>query len=47
MAGGVVMGLVDSAFGDLRLTLLVPAVLAVVCVPVSFIAVPESEGRAA
>ncbi|MFI2115455.1 MFS transporter [Streptomyces rubiginosohelvolus] len=45
MAGGVVMGLVDSAFGDLRLTLLVPAVLAVVCVPVSFIAVPESEGR--
>ncbi|MBK3534565.1 MFS transporter, partial [Streptomyces sp. MBT72] len=45
MAGGVVMGLVDSAFGDLRLTLLVPAVLAVICVPVSFIAVPESEGR--
>ncbi|EFE75343.1 MFS transporter [Streptomyces sp. SID5466] len=45
MAGGVVMGLVDSAFGDLRLTLLVPAVLAVVCVPVSFVAVPESEGR--
>ncbi|MFC9173835.1 MFS transporter [Streptomyces sp. NPDC057107] len=45
MAGGVVMGLVDSAFGDLRLTLLVPAVLAVVCVPISFVAVPESEGR--
>ncbi|MFF7364971.1 MFS transporter [Streptomyces sp. NPDC008125] len=46
MAGGVVMGLVDSAFGSLRLTLLVPAVLAVACVPVSFVAVPESRTRA-
>ncbi|WP_432103308.1 MFS transporter [Streptomyces sp. bgisy091] len=46
MAGGVVMGLVDSAFGDLRLTLLVPAALAVLCVPVSFVAVPESRTRA-
>ncbi|MCX5412126.1 MFS transporter [Streptomyces sp. NBC_00059] len=46
MAGGVVMGLVDTAFGDLRLTLLVPAVLAVICVPVSFVAVPESRIRA-
>ncbi|WP_405694246.1 MFS transporter [Streptomyces sp. NBC_01185] len=46
MAGGVVMGLVDSAFGDLRLTLLVPAALAVICVPVSFVAVPESRNRA-
>ncbi|MFF5899543.1 MFS transporter [Streptomyces argenteolus] len=46
MAGGVVMGLVDSAFGSLRLTLLVPAALAVVCVPVSFVAVPESRTRA-
>ncbi|MFJ7948972.1 MFS transporter [Streptomyces sp. NPDC096354] len=47
MAGGVVMGLVDSVFGNLRLTLLVPAVLAVLCVPVSFVAVPESRNRAA
>ncbi|MFD6531872.1 MFS transporter [Streptomyces sp. NPDC060184] len=46
MAGGVVMGLVDSAFGSLRLTLLVPAVLAAACVPVSFVAVPESRSRA-
>ncbi|MFJ8924534.1 MFS transporter [Streptomyces sp. NPDC102415] len=46
MAGGVVMGLVDSASGDLRLTLLVPAALAVICVPVSFVAVPESRNRA-
>uniref|UniRef100_A0AAU3GW94 MFS transporter n=1 Tax=Streptomyces sp. NBC_01401 TaxID=2903854 RepID=A0AAU3GW94_9ACTN len=47
LAGGVVMGLVDSAFGSLRLTLLVPAALAVACVPVSFLAVPESRNRAA
>ncbi|GGZ26397.1 MFS transporter [Streptomyces nitrosporeus] len=46
MAGGVVMGLVDSAFGDLRLTLLVPAALAALCVPVSFVAVPETRNRA-
>ncbi|WEH43497.1 MFS transporter [Streptomyces sp. AM 2-1-1] len=47
LAGGLVMGLVDSASGSLRLTLLVPALLAVVCVPVSFVAVPESRTRAA
>ncbi|MFE0642517.1 MFS transporter [Streptomyces sp. NPDC058877] len=46
LAGGVVMGLLRSAVADLRLVLLVPAVLALICVPVSFVAVPESTGRA-
>ncbi|NUO98024.1 MAG: MFS transporter, partial [Nonomuraea sp.] len=42
LLGGVVMGAVQEATGDVRTTLLVPAVLAVACVPVSFLAVPES-----
>ncbi|GJF31469.1 MFS transporter [Kitasatospora sp. NE20-6] len=42
LLGGVVTGAVHEATGDVRTTLLVPAVLAVVCVPVSFLAVPES-----
>ncbi|MEU1225662.1 MFS transporter [Streptomyces sp. NPDC005828] len=46
LAGGVAMGLLHSAAGDLRRVLLVPAVLALICVPVSFVAVPESTRRA-
>ncbi|SEE03460.1 MFS transporter [Streptomyces sp. TLI_105] len=46
LAGGVAMGLLHSAVGDLRPVLLVPAVLALICVPVSFVAVPESTRRA-
>ncbi|MFI9834102.1 MFS transporter [Streptomyces sp. NPDC051913] len=42
LLGGVVMGAVQEATGDVRTTLLVPAVLAVACVPVSFLTVPES-----
>ncbi|MFB7513222.1 MFS transporter [Streptomyces sp. NPDC056144] len=48
LIGGVVMGAVHQATNDLAITLLVPVVLAVVCVPVSFLAVvPESARRAA
>ncbi|MGW5776284.1 MFS transporter [Streptomyces sp. NPDC003863] len=46
LVGGVAMGLLHSAAGDLRQVLLVPAVLALICVPVSFVAVPESTRRA-
>ncbi|MFE0652053.1 MFS transporter [Streptomyces sp. NPDC059534] len=46
LAGGVLMGALHSAVGDLRPVLLVPAVLALICVPVSFVAVPESAHRA-
>ncbi|MFG3040938.1 MFS transporter [Streptomyces sp. NPDC048330] len=46
LAGGVVMGALHSAVGELRPVLLVPAVLALICVPVSFVAVPESAHRA-
>ncbi|MEU3410690.1 MFS transporter [Streptomyces sp. NPDC006658] len=42
LLGGVVMGAVNEATGDVRTTLLVPAVLAAVCVPVSFLRIPES-----
>ncbi|MEU3223271.1 MFS transporter [Streptomyces sp. NPDC006976] len=42
LLGGVVMGLAHRATGDVRITLLIPALLAVVCVPVSFLAIPES-----
>ncbi|PWI20343.1 MFS transporter [Streptomyces sp. Act143] len=42
LLGGVVLGAAQEATGDVRTTLLVPAVLAVACVPVSFLAVPES-----
>lgn len=46
LVGGLALALVHSASGDLRLTLLIPAALALVCVPVSYIAVPESAHRA-
>ncbi|WP_415942201.1 MFS transporter [Streptomyces sp. 067-1] len=42
LLGALVMGAADEALGDIRLTLLLPAVLTVVCVPVSFLSVPES-----
>ncbi|SEE34856.1 Predicted arabinose efflux permease, MFS family [Streptomyces sp. 2131.1] len=42
LLGGVVMGLAHKATGDVRITLLLPAALAVLCVPVSFLAIPES-----
>ncbi|MEU3664209.1 MFS transporter [Streptomyces sp. NPDC032940] len=42
LLGGVLMGLAHKATGDVRITLLVPALLAGVCVPVSFRAIPES-----
>ncbi|GHJ92389.1 MFS transporter [Streptomyces sp. NE5-10] len=42
LLGGVLTGAVHALTDDVRLTLLVPAALAVACVPVSFLAVPES-----
>lgn len=42
LLGGVLTAGLHQVIGDARLTLLVPAVLAVLCVPVSFLAVPES-----
>lgn len=42
LLGGVLMGLAHKATGDVRITLLIPAALAVLCVPVSFLAIPES-----
>ncbi|MFD0902067.1 MFS transporter [Actinomadura sediminis] len=47
LLGGVGMGVADAAFGDVRLALAVPAVLAVLCVPVAWTFVPESVTRAA
>ncbi|MFI6516499.1 MFS transporter [Spirillospora sp. NPDC050679] len=46
LLGGLGMGLADHALGDVRLALWVAAALAVACVPVSFVAVPESARRA-
>ncbi|GAA4833364.1 MFS transporter [Kitasatospora terrestris] len=46
LLGGVSTGLIHSATGSLRLTLLVPALLAAACVAVAFLAVPESSRRA-
>ncbi|MFF8988888.1 MFS transporter [Streptomyces sp. NPDC014983] len=42
LLGGVVMGAVHEVTGDVRTTLLVPAVLATACVPVSFPVIQES-----
>lgn len=42
LLGGLAMGAVYEAVGDIRLTLLMPAALAVACVPVSFLRIPES-----
>lgn len=46
LLGGLGMGIADAAFGDVRLALGVPAVLALACVAVSFVAIPESVRRA-
>ncbi|SNT59360.1 Major Facilitator Superfamily protein [Actinomadura meyerae] len=46
LLGGLGMGIADKAFGDVRLALGVPAVLTLVCVAVSFVAIPESARRA-
>ncbi|NVI92215.1 MFS transporter [Actinomadura sp. BRA 177] len=46
LLGGLGMGVADKAFGDVRLALGVPAVLTLVCVAVSFVAIPESVRRA-
>lgn len=46
LLGGLGMGIADEAFGDVRLALGVPAVLTLVCVAVSFVAIPESVRRA-
>ncbi|WP_233617597.1 MFS transporter [Actinomadura sp. WAC 06369] len=46
LLGGVGMGVADAAFGDVRLVLAVPAVLAVLCVPVAWTLVPEAVTRA-
>ncbi|MCP2338609.1 MFS transporter [Actinomadura rupiterrae] len=46
LLGGVGLALADKAFGDVRMALWLAALLAVVCVPVSFVAVPESARRA-
>ncbi|MFF0480830.1 MFS transporter [Streptomyces sp. NPDC004435] len=42
LLGGVLTGAVHELTDDVRLTLLLPVVLAVACVPVSFLAIPES-----
>ncbi|MFF8807828.1 MFS transporter [Streptomyces omiyaensis] len=42
LLGGVLTGAVHALTDDVRLTLLVPAALALACVPVSFLAIPES-----
>ncbi|MEV6350474.1 MFS transporter [Actinoplanes sp. NPDC051851] len=46
LLGGVLTAGLHQVIGDARLTLLVPALLAVACVPVSFLAVPESTSLA-
>ncbi|OIJ68535.1 MFS transporter [Streptomyces mangrovisoli] len=47
LLGAVVMGALADAVGDIRLTLLVPAVAVALCVPVSFLFIPESVPKAA
>ncbi|GAA0488735.1 MFS transporter [Paractinoplanes deccanensis] len=42
LLGGVLSAGLHQAIGSVRGTLLVPAVLALICVPISFVAVPES-----
>ncbi|CAL9380934.1 Putative multidrug resistance protein MdtD [Streptomyces sp. enrichment culture] len=42
LLGTVLMGALVSAFGDVRVALLVPAGLAAACLALSFVAVPES-----
>ncbi|WP_051716826.1 MFS transporter [Streptomyces sp. NRRL F-5727] len=42
LLGGVLTGAVHELTDDIRLTLLVPAALAAACVPVSFLAIPET-----
>ncbi|MGW0607915.1 MFS transporter [Streptomyces sp. NPDC002640] len=42
LLGAAVMGVAAEALGGVRTALLVPAALAVLCVPLSFLAVPES-----
>ncbi len=42
LLGGVITAGLHQLIGDARLTLAIPAVLAVICVPVSFLAVPET-----
>ncbi|WP_328465351.1 MFS transporter [Actinoplanes sp. NBC_00393] len=42
LLGGVITAGLYQVIGDARLTLLVPAALAIICVPISFLAVPET-----
>ncbi|MEU3897183.1 MFS transporter [Streptomyces sp. NPDC045251] len=42
LLGAALMGAAAGALGDVRAALLIPAGLAAVCVPLSFVAVPES-----
>lgn len=46
LLGAVAMGALDRAVDDIRLVLLVPALLVAACVPVAFLLIPESESRA-
>ncbi|MDX6744061.1 MFS transporter [Actinocorallia sp. A-T 12471] len=46
LLGAVIMGAVHEAVGNVRVALLLPALLAVGCVPISFLRVPESVPRA-
>ncbi|MFF6787736.1 MFS transporter [Streptomyces filamentosus] len=46
LLGGVLTGAVHALTDDVRLTLLVPAALAAACVPVSFLAIPETRNPA-
>ncbi|MEW2353670.1 MFS transporter [Spirillospora sp. NPDC029432] len=47
LLGTIGLGMAEKAFGDVRGALWLAAALAVICVPVSFVAVPESLRRAA
>ncbi|BCJ44551.1 MFS transporter [Actinoplanes ianthinogenes] len=47
LLGGVLVAGLHEVIGSAQATLLVPAVLAILCVPVSFVAVPESRNLAA
>ncbi|GAA0252543.1 MFS transporter [Actinomadura nitritigenes] len=47
LLGAVGMGAAGKVFGDVRIALAVPAVLALACVAVSMVAIPESVTRAA
>ncbi|ROO84674.1 MFS transporter [Actinocorallia herbida] len=46
LLGAVIMGVVHDAVGDVRVALLLPALLTLLCIPISYLKVPESVPRA-